>query len=69
MGAMQFPEPTLTSGFDSDQRAAVEQRIRILRIAAEGEFLIAGAPLAFPGIGRVRSAGQGFSWTPADSAR
>jgi glyoxylase-like metal-dependent hydrolase (beta-lactamase superfamily II) len=67
MGALQFRDPDLGSSFDSDPRAASEQRRRILALAAANGYWIAGSHLPFPGIGHVRATGNGFSFFPAES--
>ena len=66
MGAMQFAQPSLTSMFDADGKAAATQRERVLRLAADKDYWVAGAHLSFPGIGHVRSAQEGYSWIPAN---
>lgn len=64
MGAMQFAQPALTSAFDSDPPAAAAQRRRILHLAADKNYWMAGAHLSFPGIGHVRPAHDGYVWIP-----
>lgn len=64
MGAMQFAQPSLTSAFDSDPQAAAAQRQRILRLAVDQDYWIAGAHLSFPGIGHVRAQQEGYIWIP-----
>jgi glyoxylase-like metal-dependent hydrolase (beta-lactamase superfamily II) len=66
MGAMQFAQPSLTSMFDADRRAAAAQRQRVLRSAADNDYWLAGAHLSFPGIGHVRPAQQGYLWIPVN---
>jgi glyoxylase-like metal-dependent hydrolase (beta-lactamase superfamily II) len=65
MGALQFNDPSLGSSFDSDPNAAAEQRRQTLALAAANGYWIAGSHMAFPGIGHVRTAGDGFSFSPA----
>ena len=66
MGALQFADPSLRSSFDADPKAAAEQRLRIFKLASDGDWWIAGGHLSFPGIGHVR-AGQGrYFWAPAN---
>jgi len=69
MGALQFPHPDLGSSFDSDPNTAAQQRRRILTLAAANSYWIAGSHLPFPGIGRVRTAADGFSFVPRDTYR
>ena len=64
MAALQFDDPDLGSSFDSDPKAAAEQRRRFLALAADKGYWIAGSHIPFPGIGRVRRTGSGFSFSP-----
>jgi glyoxylase-like metal-dependent hydrolase (beta-lactamase superfamily II) len=65
MGALQFAHPLLGSSFDADPKIAAEQRLRVFKMAAESHCWVAGAHLAFPGLGHVRE-GQGrYFWIPA----
>ena len=66
VGALQFPNPSITLKFDTDQGAARAQRLRIFREAAQHGEWIAAAHLSFPGIGHVRAQGAGFAWIPAN---
>jgi glyoxylase-like metal-dependent hydrolase (beta-lactamase superfamily II) len=64
MGALQFAHPLIGSSFDADPRAAAEQRLRIFKMAANGNDWIAGGHLSFPGIGHVRAGQEGYLWAP-----
>jgi len=50
---------------DKDEAAAVRQRQRIFRDAAQGGYWIAAAHVSFPGIGHLRAEGGGYVWIPA----
>jgi glyoxylase-like metal-dependent hydrolase (beta-lactamase superfamily II) len=66
VGAVQFQRPDVTITFDVDQPAARRQReVQLMRAAASRQ-LIAGAHLAFPGIGRVKRGSDGYVWLPVD---
>ena len=66
MGALQFADPSLRSSFDSDPKAAAEQRLRIFKLASDEDWWVAGGHLSFPGIGHIR-AGQGrYFWAPVN---
>jgi glyoxylase-like metal-dependent hydrolase (beta-lactamase superfamily II) len=65
VSGLQFHDPDLGSSFDSDPKAAAEQRRRILALAAARGYWIAGSHLPFPGIGQVRPAANGFAFSPA----
>ncbi|MDE3009989.1 MAG: MBL fold metallo-hydrolase [Pseudomonadota bacterium] len=66
VGAVQWEHPEVTMGFDSDSTAALAQRMRVFDEAARDGALIAAAHIAFPGIGHLRKAGQGYQWIPVN---
>jgi len=66
VAAVQFPEPQITIAFDTDSKAAAEQRAKAYADAAQGRYLVAGAHLPFPGIGHIRADGKGYAWVPVD---
>jgi len=64
---VQFARPAVTIQFDVDEPAAAAQRIRTLATTARGETWVAASHIAFPGIGRIRSEGNGrYAWAPAN---
>jgi glyoxylase-like metal-dependent hydrolase (beta-lactamase superfamily II) len=69
VAAVQFPNPDITIGFDSDKDAARLEHWRMFNELAKSGQLIGGAHLAFPGIGRVRDAGgAGYAFDPVSLA-
>src|SRR5450755_2145720 len=68
VAAVQFADPSVTIKFDTDSRAAAVQRKRAYADAARNGYWVAAAHLAFPGIGHVRSEGNGYAWIPANYA-
>ncbi len=65
--AIQFNRPDVAIGFDSDANEAVRTRRNLLREVAEKGELVAGMHLPFPGLGYVRSEGNGrYSWIPVE---
>lgn len=64
VGAIQFGEPTITIGFDTDAKSALAERLRVFNAAAKDGDLVAGAHLAFPGIGHLRALPHGYAWIP-----
>lgn len=64
VGAMQFTYPALPIVFDADQKAGISQRERLLKLAVDQDYWIAGAHLSFPGIGHVRRTQNGYAWAP-----
>jgi glyoxylase-like metal-dependent hydrolase (beta-lactamase superfamily II) len=49
IGALQFSNPPLVSSFDADPKTAAEQRLRVFKMADEGDYWVAGGHLFFPG--------------------
>jgi glyoxylase-like metal-dependent hydrolase (beta-lactamase superfamily II) len=66
VAAVQFENPSVTIQFDSDSKAAAVQRLKAYAEAAKDGYLVAGAHLAFPGIGRLRAQGKGYTWLPVN---
>jgi glyoxylase-like metal-dependent hydrolase (beta-lactamase superfamily II) len=64
--AVQFDHPSVTIGFDSVPAQARSTRMNVLAKAASGRYLIAGAHIAFPGLGHVRKVAQGYTWIPVN---
>jgi glyoxylase-like metal-dependent hydrolase (beta-lactamase superfamily II) len=66
VGAVQFPNPSVTIRFDTDSKAAMAQRKKIFaNVADEGE-LVAASHLSFPGLGHIHSVDGGYVWLPAN---
>ncbi|WP_372088288.1 MBL fold metallo-hydrolase (plasmid) [Tistrella mobilis] len=63
---VQFAEPEVTIDFDVDQDAARQSRMDAMKDAAAKGYLVAGAHITFPGIGRVTpgSDGAAYGWEP-----
>lgn len=66
VAAVQFNDPAVTIQFDTDSKAAAAQRKKAYAEAAKQGYLVAGAHLSFPGIGRVRADGKGYRWIPVN---
>ncbi len=64
VAAVQFADPKVTIQFDTDPKAAAAARQAAYADAAKSGYLVAGAHLSFPGIGRVRAEGKGYAWMP-----
>jgi len=62
--SLQFAKPDWAINFDTDQQAAIASRKRVLDQVAADRVQIAGAHLAFPGIGHVGRAGEGYEFVP-----
>lgn len=61
---LQFDEPGIAIEFDVDQKKAVETRAVALEEATREKYMVAGAHIAFPGIGHVRRDETNFDWMP-----
>ncbi len=66
VAAVQFPQPSVTIAFDSDSKMAMPQRQKNFADAAQKGYYVALAHVAFPGIGRLRADGKGYTWVPAN---
>jgi len=64
VGAVQFPNPTVTIISDTDRKLAREQRMSTFSRAAREGAMIGAAHLSFPGVGYLKTAGQGYQWIP-----
>lgn len=64
VAAVQFEHPTVTVKFDSDSKAAAEQRKKAYADAAKQGYLVGSAHLSFPGLGYVRPEGKAYAWIP-----
>jgi len=68
VAAVQFPNPEVTIQFDSDSKAAKDQRLKAFREAAKQSDWVGAAHLPFPGIGHIRAEGRGYTYFPANYA-
>jgi len=66
VAAVQFPDPTVTISFDADSSQAMPQRQKAYADAAANGYYVAVAHISFPGIGRLRPDGKGYTWLPAN---
>ena len=60
VGPVQFAQPEVTIGFDTDQPQAAATRARVLDMAATDRLRVAGAHISFPGTGYVEKAAEGY---------
>ncbi|MBX4931446.1 MBL fold metallo-hydrolase [Rhizobium bangladeshense] len=65
---LQFDEPDVAIQFDTDQSEAICAREAAFADAANGKYLVAGAHIAFPGIGHVRRDATNYEWVPVNYA-
>lgn len=66
VAGVQFAHPEVTIQYDSDPEKAREQRLQLFETIAENEYWVAGAHIAFPGIGRLKKENDGYRWVPAN---
>jgi glyoxylase-like metal-dependent hydrolase (beta-lactamase superfamily II) len=61
---VQFPKPEITVAFDCDQSMAREMRKALFEQVTLDKILVGAAHIAFPGIGLLRQAGNGYTFSP-----
>ena len=66
VAAVQFPNPSVTIEFDTDPKMAAVQRKKVYADGAKQGFWLAAAHLSFPGIGHIRTDGQGYVYYPVN---
>jgi glyoxylase-like metal-dependent hydrolase (beta-lactamase superfamily II) len=62
--SIQFEQPEITWEFDGDQEQARASRLRIMGLAADNRYYIAGAHLDSPGVGQITRSGTSFRFDP-----
>jgi glyoxylase-like metal-dependent hydrolase (beta-lactamase superfamily II) len=62
--AVQFARPDVTWAFDEDPAQARRSRLALMEQAVTAGWLVAGAHLPDPGIGRIERAGGGYAFRP-----
>jgi glyoxylase-like metal-dependent hydrolase (beta-lactamase superfamily II) len=66
VAAVQFDEPAVTIGFDTDNQAAATQRKAAFADAAKQGYLIGASHLQFPALGHLRASGKGYQFVPVN---
>jgi glyoxylase-like metal-dependent hydrolase (beta-lactamase superfamily II) len=66
VGAVQFPDPAVTIRYDSDSKEAAAQRQKVFADAATQGYWVGAAHVAFPGLGHLTKAGDGYAWVPVN---
>lgn len=66
VAAVQFPKPEVAIQFDVDSEKAVMTRAEAFADAAEQGYLVGASHLAFPGLGHVTDADEGYEFIPAN---
>jgi glyoxylase-like metal-dependent hydrolase (beta-lactamase superfamily II) len=62
--SIQFERPEIAWEFDRDQEQARVSRLRMMALAADNTYYVAGAHLDSPGVGRVIRSGTSFRFDP-----
>ena len=62
--SIQFEQPEITWEYDRDQEQARACRLRIMALAADNMYYIAGAHLDSPGVGRISRSRTSFRFDP-----
>ena len=62
--SLQFDRPEICWEFDEDQEQARESRLRMMALAADNNYYVAGAHLDSPGIGRIFRLENRFRFDP-----
>lgn len=66
VAAVQFENPSVTIAFDSDNKAAMAQRLKAYADAAKQGYMVGATHLSFPGLGYLRTEGKGYAWMPVN---
>lgn len=64
--SVQFNDPSVTIGFDTDAKEAAGSRAKVFTRAYQDGALIGAAHLSFPGLGHVRAKGSAWQWIPVN---
>lgn len=67
IATLQFALPTATLKTDWDTTQSVQQRLINFADAANNGYYVAATHIAFPGIGKLRATGAGYTWIPVSS--
>jgi glyoxylase-like metal-dependent hydrolase (beta-lactamase superfamily II) len=61
---ISLARPDWTVQFDTDKAAGIATRTAELKRLAAARTLVFAPHFPFPGVGRIKAAGDGFKWTP-----
>jgi len=64
VAALQFPLPSATFETEWSTTKSAQQRQAVFADVASHGYYAAAAHVAFPGIGKLRADGDGYSWVP-----
>ncbi len=66
VAAVQFADPSVTIQYDVDAKAAAAQRAKAYADAARQGYTVAVDHVSFPGLGRLKAQGKGYTWVPVN---
>ncbi|MFG6462001.1 MBL fold metallo-hydrolase [Roseateles sp. DXS20W] len=66
VASVQLASPEVTIAFDTDEPQAAQTRARVFAELAASGSLVAATHFSFPGVGRLKQAGKGWTWMPLD---
>ncbi|MBV8665132.1 MAG: MBL fold metallo-hydrolase [Burkholderiaceae bacterium] len=66
VASVQLGHPDVLMNFDSDTKAGLAMRHKVYAEAAKEGYIVAGAHISFPGLGRLRAEGKGYVWVPVN---
>jgi len=69
VAAVQFEDPSIRIGFDTDQKMAEAIRRKTFSEIATSKDLFGATHLAFPGLGHIRAEKKGFDFVPMNYVR
>ena len=64
VAALQFPLPSATFPTEWSAKQSAQQRRTVFADVANHGYYAAAAHVAFPGIGKLRATGDGYTWVP-----
>lgn len=62
--AVQMPHPEIAVSYDVNPADAIKSRLAILEFVSKNNIPIAGMHIAFPGMGTIKKASEGYEFTP-----
>ena len=62
--AIQMPCPQVALTYDSNPEQAITIRKVVLEYVAKNNIPVAGMHIAFPGMGTIKNANKGYTFTP-----
>lgn len=64
--SIQLKNPNISVEVDTDSKAAIKTRKRILNLVEQEKLWVAAAHLPFPGVGHIVKEDKGYRWLPVE---